>query len=134
MASGGFRLGAWGYLCWKHVSPITNEKGEVIAAKLLPTSMKPFIIVIISIALFSIIFYTYTTTQIARAIEQENNTPSSTIYPCHILNRYECPFDKKKSNNNNNKINEEEEKEGSNPTRSIFINLVIYGIELSSVL
>jgi hypothetical protein len=32
MASGGFRLGAWDYLCWKHVSPITNEKGEVIAA------------------------------------------------------------------------------------------------------
>jgi hypothetical protein len=52
---------------------------------------------------------------IARAIEQENNTPSSTIYPCPILNRYECPFNKKKSNNNNNnnKINAEE-KEDSN--------------------
>ena len=38
---------------------------------------------------------------IARAIEQENNNiSSSTIYPCPILNRYECPFDKKKSNNN----------------------------------
>ena len=49
---------------------------------------------------------------IARAIEQENNTPSSTIYPCPILNRYECPFDKKKSIVNN-KINEEE-KENSN--------------------
>jgi hypothetical protein len=33
-ASGGFRLDAWDYLHWKHVSPITNEKGEVIAAKL----------------------------------------------------------------------------------------------------
>jgi hypothetical protein len=32
---------------------------------------------------------------IARAIEQENNI-FSTIYPCPILNRYECPFDKKK--------------------------------------
>jgi hypothetical protein len=38
---------------------------------------------------------------IARAIDQENNISSSTIYPCPILNRYECPFDKKKSNNNN---------------------------------
>jgi hypothetical protein len=43
----------------------------------------------------------------ARAIEQENNNNSSTIYPCPILNRYECPFDKKKSNNNKNKIKEE---------------------------
>ena len=52
---------------------------------------------------------------IARAIEQENNTPSSTIYPCPILNRYQCPFEKKKSsNNNNNRIKEEEEKEDSN--------------------
>jgi hypothetical protein len=31
---------------------------------------------------------------IARAIEQENNIFSSTIYPCPILNRYACPFDK----------------------------------------
>ena len=36
MASGGFRLGAWDYLQWKHVFPINNEntKDEVIAAKL----------------------------------------------------------------------------------------------------
>jgi hypothetical protein len=33
----------------------------------------------------------------------------STIYPCPVLNRYACPFDKKKSNNNI-----EEEKENSN--------------------
>jgi hypothetical protein len=47
---------------------------------------------------------------IARAIEQQNNNnSSSTIYPCPILNRYKCPFDKKQSNNNNNKINEEED-------------------------
>jgi hypothetical protein len=51
---------------------------------------------------------------ISRAIEQENNNISSTIYPCPILNRYACPFDKKKSNNNNNKIKEEEGKENSN--------------------
>ena len=49
---------------------------------------------------------------IATAIEQgNNNISSSTIYPCPILNRYECPFDKKKSNNNdNNKIKQEREK------------------------
>ena len=33
---------------------------------------------------------------IARAIEQENNISSSTIYSYPILNRYKCPFDKKK--------------------------------------
>jgi hypothetical protein len=49
---------------------------------------------------------------IARAIEQENNTPSSTIYPCPILDRNECPFEKRKSNNNN-KL-KDEEKENSN--------------------
>jgi hypothetical protein len=35
MASSGIRLGAWDYLKWKHVSPITNDKGQVVAAKLL---------------------------------------------------------------------------------------------------
>jgi hypothetical protein len=40
MASGGFRLGAWDYLRWKHVSPINNEK-EVIAAKLLVYANEP---------------------------------------------------------------------------------------------
>jgi len=50
---------------------------------------------------------------IARTIEQEDNS-SSTIYPCPILNRYECPFDKKKSNNNNNNRIKEEEKEDFN--------------------
>jgi hypothetical protein len=34
MASGGFRLGAWDYLQWKNVIPITNENRELIAAKL----------------------------------------------------------------------------------------------------
>jgi hypothetical protein len=41
MASGGFRLGAWDYLQWKHVFHITNEKGEVIAAKLLVYADEP---------------------------------------------------------------------------------------------
>lgn len=33
MASGGFRIGAWDYLRWKHVSTFANDKGDVIAAK-----------------------------------------------------------------------------------------------------
>jgi hypothetical protein len=50
----------------------------------------------------------------ARAIEQENNISSSTIYPCPIFNRYECPFDKKQSNDDkNNKINAEKEKDSN---------------------
>jgi integrase len=35
MVSSGIRLGAWDYLRWKHVTPITNGLGEVIAAKLI---------------------------------------------------------------------------------------------------
>jgi hypothetical protein len=34
MASGGFRLGAWDYFRWRHVSPITDDNAEVIAAKI----------------------------------------------------------------------------------------------------
>ncbi|HEX2406912.1 MAG TPA: hypothetical protein VHJ38_06860, partial [Nitrososphaeraceae archaeon] len=34
MASSGIRIGSWDYLQWKHVTPITNGLGEVIAAKL----------------------------------------------------------------------------------------------------
>jgi hypothetical protein len=43
MASGGFRLGAWDYLQWKHVSPIVNDKRgeEIIAAKLLVYADEP---------------------------------------------------------------------------------------------
>src|SRR5215212_8325303 len=41
MASGGFRLGAWDYLQWKHVKPITNEKEEVMAAKLVIYANEP---------------------------------------------------------------------------------------------
>jgi hypothetical protein len=33
MTSGGFRLGAWDFLRWKHLSPIKNGEGEIIAAK-----------------------------------------------------------------------------------------------------
>lgn len=35
MTSGAFRLGAWDYLRWKHVFPISNDNDEVIAAKLI---------------------------------------------------------------------------------------------------
>lgn len=34
MVSSGIRLGAWDYLRWKHVKPITNKEGKIIAAKL----------------------------------------------------------------------------------------------------
>ena len=35
MVSSGIRIGAWDYLQWKHVTPLHNGSGEVIAAKLL---------------------------------------------------------------------------------------------------
>ena len=35
MASSGIRIGAWDSLQWKNVTPLTNQNGEVIAAKLL---------------------------------------------------------------------------------------------------
>jgi integrase len=35
MVSSGIRIGAWDFLQWKHVNPIFNENGEVIAAKLI---------------------------------------------------------------------------------------------------
>ena len=45
MASGGFRLGAWDYLRWKHITPITNNEeknGELlVAAKVLIYAGEP---------------------------------------------------------------------------------------------
>ena len=36
MASSGIRIGAWDYLQWKHITPISNKTtGEIIAAKVL---------------------------------------------------------------------------------------------------
>jgi hypothetical protein len=35
MASSGIRIGAWDYLQWKHVTPLTNQNGDIIAAKLI---------------------------------------------------------------------------------------------------
>ena len=34
MVSSGIRLGAWDYLKWKHVEPISDNEGKMIAAKL----------------------------------------------------------------------------------------------------
>jgi hypothetical protein len=34
MVSSGIRLGAWDFLKWKHVEPISSKDGEIIAAKL----------------------------------------------------------------------------------------------------
>jgi len=34
MVSGGFRLGSWKYLKWKHVKPI-ERKGIIVAAKII---------------------------------------------------------------------------------------------------
>jgi integrase len=35
MVSSGIRIGAWDYLRWKHISPVTNDEGEIVSAKLL---------------------------------------------------------------------------------------------------
>jgi integrase len=35
MASSGIRIGAWDYLQWKHVKPVSNDEGKIIAAKLI---------------------------------------------------------------------------------------------------
>ncbi|HEY9399108.1 MAG TPA: hypothetical protein VIP29_04345 [Nitrososphaeraceae archaeon] len=35
MAASGIRLGAWDYLKWKHVTELTDEKGELVGAKVL---------------------------------------------------------------------------------------------------
>jgi hypothetical protein len=35
MISSGIRLGAWDYLKWKHIVPIMDDKGEVLAAKII---------------------------------------------------------------------------------------------------
>jgi hypothetical protein len=35
MVSSDIRLGAWDYLKWKHVIPFTDDKGEIICAKLI---------------------------------------------------------------------------------------------------
>jgi hypothetical protein len=41
MCSSGIQVGAWNYLKWKHVTPIKNDKDEIIAAKLLVYAGEP---------------------------------------------------------------------------------------------
>lgn len=35
MSSSGIRLGAWDYLKWKHIIPLSNDNGEIVAAKII---------------------------------------------------------------------------------------------------
>jgi integrase len=35
MASSGIRVGAFNYLQWKHITPLSNTKGDIIAARML---------------------------------------------------------------------------------------------------
>lgn len=41
MVSGGFRIGAWNYLKWKHITLLTGEDREIIAAKMVIYSGEP---------------------------------------------------------------------------------------------
>jgi hypothetical protein len=41
MVSGGFRLGAWDFLKWKHVIPMNNKEGEMLAAKIIIYAGEP---------------------------------------------------------------------------------------------
>ena len=41
MISSGIRLGAWTYLKWKHVKPLYNQNGILIAAKLVVYAGEP---------------------------------------------------------------------------------------------
>jgi hypothetical protein len=35
MISSGIRIGAWNTLLWKHITPLSNNSGEIIAAKII---------------------------------------------------------------------------------------------------
>ena len=34
MISSGIRIGAFDYLAWKHITPMTNSEGQIVAAKI----------------------------------------------------------------------------------------------------
>ena len=55
MLSSGIRLGAWDYLKWKHITPLTGVAGELLAARILvyagdpqPTKLGSCIIILLS--------------------------------------------------------------------------------------
>lgn len=39
--STGIRVGAWDYMKWKHIKPMKDEKGDILAAKLMVYSDEP---------------------------------------------------------------------------------------------
>ena len=41
MVSGGFRIGAWDYLKFKHITPLTGKEGEIIPAKMVIYAGEP---------------------------------------------------------------------------------------------
>jgi hypothetical protein len=41
MVSGDFRIGAWDYLKLKHLTPLSGEEGEIIAAKMVIYAGEP---------------------------------------------------------------------------------------------
>ena len=41
MVSGGFRIGSWNYLKWKHIIPIKREDGEIVGAKIIIYAGEP---------------------------------------------------------------------------------------------
>ena len=41
MVSSGIRLGAWAFLKWKHVTPLFNDQGVLLAARLIVYAGEP---------------------------------------------------------------------------------------------
>jgi hypothetical protein len=41
MISSGIRIGAWDFLKWKHVIPIENNNGSIVAAKIIVYAGEP---------------------------------------------------------------------------------------------